>query len=56
LEETEDLRSLYQQAGRLTSDVTLRHRLEGLAADEARGSQIIRAILARMDSDVTDLP
>lgn len=56
LEETEDLRSLYLQAGRLTSDVTLRHRLEGLAADEARGSQTIRAILARMDSYVTDLP
>lgn len=41
---------------RLTSDVTLRGKLEGLAADEARGSQTIRAILARMDSYVTDLP
>jgi hypothetical protein len=26
------------------------------AADEARGAQTIRAILARMDSDVTDRP
>ena len=56
LEETEDLSALYRQAGRLTSDVTLRDKLEGLAADEARGSQTIRAILARMDSNVTDLP
>jgi hypothetical protein len=30
--------------------------LEGLAADEARGAQTIRAILAGMDSYVTDLP
>jgi hypothetical protein len=56
LEETEDLSALYRQAGRLTSDVILRGKLEGLAADEARGSQTIRAILARMDSYVTDLP
>ena len=56
LEESEDLHALYRQAGRLTSDGTLRHKLEGLAADEARGSQTIRAILARMDSNVTDLP
>jgi hypothetical protein len=47
LEETENLRALYLQAGRLTSDVTLRHTLEGLAADEAHGSQTVRGILAR---------
>jgi hypothetical protein len=29
LEETEDLRALYLQAGRLTPDKTLRHKLEG---------------------------
>jgi hypothetical protein len=56
LGETEDLHALYLQAGRLTSDVTLLGKLEGLAADEARGSQTIRAILARMESYVTDLP
>ncbi len=56
LDETEDLYALYRQAGRLTSDVTLRGKLEGLAADEARGSQTIRGILATMDSYVTDLP
>jgi hypothetical protein len=56
LEETEDLRALYRQASRLTSDGILRGKLEGLAADEARGSQSIRGILARMDSYVTDLP
>ena len=56
LEETEDLDALYRQASRLTSDGILRGKLEGLAADEARGSQSIRAILARMDSYVTDLP
>jgi hypothetical protein len=50
LEETEDLRALYRQASRLTSDGILRGKLEGLAADEACGSQTIRAILARMDS------
>ena len=55
LEETEDLRALFLQAGRLTSDMTLRHKLEGLAADEARGSRTIRGILATMDSYVTDL-
>ncbi len=55
LEETEDLRALYLRAGRLASDMTLRHTLEGLAADEARGSQTIRGILATMDSYVTDL-
>ena len=56
LEETEDLSALYRQAGRLTSDGILRGKLEGLAADEARGSQTIRGILAGMDSNVTDLP
>ncbi len=56
LEETEDLSALYRQASRLTSDGILRSKLEGLAADEARGSQTIRGILATMDSYVTDLP
>jgi len=56
LEETESLYALYRQAGRLTSDEILRGRLDEFAADEARGSQTIRAILARMDSYVTDLP
>jgi hypothetical protein len=55
LEETEDLYTLYRQARWLTSDGILRGRLEGLAEDEARGSQTIRGILARMDSYVTDL-
>ncbi len=55
LQETEDLDALYRQASRLTSDGILRGKLEGYAADEARGSQSIRAILARMDSYVTDL-
>lgn len=55
LEETEDLHALYLEAGRLTLDVILRGRLEGLAADEARGSRTIRGILATMDSNVTDL-
>ena len=55
LDEAEDLYALYQQASRLTSDVTLRSKLEGLAADEARGSQTIRGILATLDSYVTDL-
>ena len=55
LEETEDLHALYVQAGRPAPDMTLRHTLEGLAADEARGSQTIRGILAAMDSYVTDL-
>jgi hypothetical protein len=36
--------------------VALRGKLEGLPADEANGSQTIRAILARMDRYVTDLP
>ena len=44
LEETEDLYALYRQASRLTSDAIL------------RGSQTIRAMLARMDRYVTDLP
>ena len=56
LDETEDLYALYRQAGRLTSDVSLRGKLEELAADEARGSQTIRGILATLDSYVTDLP
>jgi hypothetical protein len=56
LEETENLYALYRQAGRLTSDMILRGRLDEFAANEARGSQTIRAILARMDSHVTDLP
>ena len=55
LDETEDLYALYRQAGRLTSDMTLRGKLEGLAADEARGSQTIRGILATLDSYETDL-
>ncbi len=55
LEETEDLYALYLEAGRRTSDGILRGRLEGLAADEARGSRTIRGILATMDSYVTDL-
>ncbi len=55
LEETEDLHALYLRAGRLASDGILRHTLEGLAADEARGSRTIRGILAAMDSYVTDL-
>ena len=56
LEETENLYALYRQAGRLTSDATLRGKMDEFAADEARGSQTIRAILGRMDSYVTDLP
>lgn len=56
LEETEDLAELYRQASRLTSDGILRGKLEGLAGEEARGAQTIRAILATMDSYVTDLP
>ena len=56
LDETEDLYALYRQASRLTSDVVLRGKLDGLAADEARGSQTIRGILATLDSYVTDLP
>ncbi len=55
LEETENLGAMYRQAGRLTSDETLSGKLDGFAADEARGSQSIRGILARMDSYVTDL-
>ena len=54
LEETEDLRAQYLQASRLTSDGILRGKLEGLAADEARGSRAIRGILATLDSYVTD--
>ena len=56
LEETEDLHALYLQAGRLATDRTLRRTLEGLAADEARGSRTIRGILATVDSYVTDFP
>jgi hypothetical protein len=56
LGETEDLAALCRQASRLTSDGILRSKLEGLAAEEALGAQTIRAILARMDSYVTDLP
>ena len=55
LEETDDLYAQYLEAGRLTSDVILRRKLEGLAADEARSSQTIRGILATMDSYVMDL-
>ena len=55
LEETEDLYDMYRQAGRLTLDAALRGRMDECAAYEARGSQTIRAILARMDSYVTDL-
>jgi hypothetical protein len=55
LAETEDLYTLYRQARWLTADGILRGRLEGLAAEEARSSQTIRAILAKMDSYVTDL-
>ncbi len=56
LEDSEKLYALYLQAGRLTSDGILRGKLEGLAAEEARGAQIIRGILATLDSYVTDLP
>ena len=56
LEETENLGAMYRQAGRLTSDAIRRGRLEGLATDEAHGSQTIRAILVRMYSYVTDRP
>ena len=55
LEETEDLRARYLRASRRTSDLTLRHTLEGLAADEARGARTIRGILATLDSYVTDV-
>lgn len=55
LEETENLYTLYRQARWLTSDGILREKLEGLARKEARGSQTIRGILARMDTYVTDL-
>ena len=50
----DDLYALYRQARWLTVDWALRGRLEGLAAEEARSSQTIRGILARMDSYVTD--
>ena len=56
LAETEDLYTLYRQARWLTADGILRGRLEELAAQEARSSQAIRGILARMDSYVTDRP
>jgi hypothetical protein len=55
LEETEDLYALYLQAGRLTSDGSLRRTVEGRAADEARGARTIGGILATLDSYVTDL-
>ncbi|HSB80513.1 MAG TPA: hypothetical protein VLM91_17165 [Candidatus Methylomirabilis sp.] len=55
LEETENLYTLYRQARWLTSDGILREKLEGLAKKEARASQTIRGILARMDTYVTDL-
>jgi chaperonin GroES len=48
LEETEDLSTLYRQASRLTSDGILRHKLEGLAAEEARDSQTIRATMKKI--------
>jgi len=54
LTELDDLYALYRQARWLTPDAALRGRLEGLAAEEARSSQTIRGILARMDSYVTD--
>jgi len=54
LVELDDLYALYRQARWLTADGALRGRLEGLAAEEARSSQTIRGILARMDSYVTD--
>jgi len=54
LEETEDLSALYRRASWLTSDGIRRGKLEGLAAEEARGAQTIRGILAGMDSYVTD--
>jgi hypothetical protein len=54
LEETEDLAALYRQASRLTPNMILRGKLEGLAAEEGRSSQTIRGILATMDSYVTD--
>lgn len=56
LAELDDLYALYRQARWLTADGALRGRLEGLAAEEARSSQTIRGILARMDSYVTDRP
>lgn len=56
LAELDDLYALYRQARWLTADGVLRDRLEGLAAEEARSSQTIRGILARMDSYVTDPP
>jgi len=55
LEETEDLAALYWQASRLTPNVILRGKLEGLAAEEGRSSRTIRGILATMDSYVMDL-
>ena len=55
LEETEDLASWYWQASRLTPNVILRGKLEGLAAEECRSSRTIREILATMDSYVMDL-
>jgi hypothetical protein len=54
LEETEDLAALYWRASRLTPNVILRGKLEGLAAEEGRSSRSIRGILATMDSYVTD--
>ncbi len=54
LGELEDVYALYRQARWLGTNEVLRGRLEGLAAEEARSSQTIRGVLARMDSYVTD--
>jgi hypothetical protein len=55
LEESEGLVALYWEASRLTPNVILRGKLEGLAAEEGRSSRSIRGILATMDSYVMDL-
>ncbi len=56
LEQTEDPYAMYRQAGWLTSDATLRGKMDEFAAAEARGSRTNRAVLARVDSHVMDLP
>lgn len=56
LTEAEGLCTLYQQARWLTSDGTLRGRLEKLATEQARSSQTIRRILGAIDSNVRDRP
>ena len=56
LAETENLAALYRQACQLTSEGTIRGKLEGLSAEEERNSWTIRGILAKMDSYVTDSP